>query len=88
MLIPTVETLRLRYLFDQLTRRSFPICMLGGTGSGKSSLAKQYLLTGLKQEEWETGQYSLSTTTSASVVQSYIESRLEKQRKGVFGPKA
>lgn len=55
MLVPTVETLRFRYLLDQLTRRSVPVCLLGGTGSGKTSLIKEYLESGLKPGEWELG---------------------------------
>lgn len=88
MLVPTVETLRFRFLLDQLTRRSVPVCLLGATGSGKSTLVKEYIAAGLGPEEWEHGQLALSATTSASVVQGYIESKLEKQRKGVYGPSA
>lgn len=49
VLIPTEDTLRFTYLIDQLTRCSMPVCLLGGTGSGKSSVVKEYL-GNLKQE--------------------------------------
>jgi dynein heavy chain len=77
VLIPTEDTLRFTYLIDQLTRRSMPVCLLGGTGSGKSSVVKEYL-SNLKQEEWEMGQLVLSATTSATSVQEFLESKLEK----------
>ena len=63
-----------------------PVCLLGGTGSGKTSLIKEFISQGLSADEWELGQLVLSATTPASLIQSYIESKLEKQRKGVFGP--
>jgi len=78
VLVPTEDTLRFRYLLDQLTRRSVPVCLLGGTGSGKTSLVKEYLTAGLQPAEWELGQLVLSATTSAASVQGYIESKLEK----------
>jgi dynein heavy chain len=86
VLIPTEDTLRFTFLIDQLTKRSMPVCLLGGTGSGKTSVVKEYLAN-LKQEEWEIGQLVLSATTAAGSVQGFLESKLEKQRKGVFGPR-
>ena len=36
---------------------------------------------------WETGEMVLSATSSAKSIQLYCESKLEKHKKGVYGPK-
>ena len=86
LLVATSETLRYRFLLDRLIRGSVPVCLAGATGSGKSSLIKEFLSVGLPADEWEHGSLVLSATTRAAFLQSYVESRLEKQRRGIYGP--
>lgn len=68
ILVPTSETLRSRFLLDELLRRAVPVCLVGATGSGKSSLVKEFVATGLGPEDWEHGSLVLSATTNASFV--------------------
>jgi len=68
IVVPTEETLRYRFLLSQLARRSVPVCLLGPTGSGKTSLVKEFMQTGLQPELWEQGSLVLSATTSAAAI--------------------
>ena len=64
-----------------------PVCLLGGTGTGKTSIMKGFLAKAKESTEWDQGQLVFSATTSSSFVQTFLESKLEKQRKGVYGAK-
>jgi len=62
---------------------------MGDTGTGKTSIMKKLFAEGSSAtQNCDLSQISLSATTSASSLQSLIGSKLEKQRRGVFGPKA
>ncbi len=87
VLIPTEDTIRYTFLVRMLTHHSFPVLLLGPTGTGKTSTLSTFLTSGLPKDEWETGQLVLSATATAGQVQQYIGGRVEKQRKGVYGPK-
>ena len=87
VLIPTEDTLRYTFLVRTLTHHSFPVLLLGPTGTGKTSTLSTFLTSGLSKDEWETGQLVLSATATAGQVQQYLGGRVEKQRKGVYGPK-
>lgn len=73
-------------MLHQLIHHSFPVVFLGETGTGKTSTIKKHLAN-LSRDEWEQAQIVFSATTTAVQVQSFLQSRLEKQKKGVFGPK-
>ena len=59
--------------------------LLGDTGTGKTQIVKK-LLNQLDQG-WETGETVLSATTTAWQVQKYLETTIEKHKKGVYGPR-
>ena len=64
--VPTDDTIRFTFLMKELTRRQMPICLLGGTGTGKTSVAKGYLSDAAKTPEADVGQLVFSATTSTS----------------------
>ena len=64
--VQTDDTIRFTFLMKELTRRQMPICLLGGTGTGKTSVAKGYLSDAAKTPEADVGQLVFSATTSTS----------------------
>ncbi len=43
ILIPTEDTIRYTYLLKALTYHSFPVILVGETGTGKTSTIKKFL---------------------------------------------
>jgi dynein heavy chain len=60
---------------------------MGDTGTGKTSAIKKYQNMTLSKDQWETSQMVFSATSTALQVQDYIQSKVDKHRKGVYGPK-
>jgi dynein heavy chain, axonemal len=87
IMIATEDSIKNSYLLEKLIGHSFPILMIGETGTGKTQGIKKFIGRLLDQGNWESGEIVLSATTTALQVQEYNESRLEKHKKGVYGPK-
>ncbi|XP_067137533.1 LOW QUALITY PROTEIN: dynein axonemal heavy chain 7-like [Centruroides vittatus] len=83
--IPTVDTIRYTYFLDLFIRCGKPILLVGPTGTGKSSCIKDKLLNALPQE-FIPHFFSLSTQITALQTQSIILSKVDKRRKGHYGP--
>jgi dynein heavy chain len=62
--------------------------LVGPTGCGKSWLAREILYKLLPMVSSKFKSYSMvfSSGSTAEKAQFFIDSRLEKRRKGVFGP--
>ncbi|KAM9777518.1 dynein axonemal heavy chain 12-like [Neosynchiropus ocellatus] len=88
VIVPTVDTLRYAFLMDLCIRHGRPLLLVGPTGTGKSAYVKQKLLKDLDRERFSPFFLSFSARTSANQTQNLIMSRLDKRRKGVFGPPA
>lgn len=61
-MIATEDTIRNAYILYMLVHHSFPILVVGDTGTGKTSSIKK--LMGIQQKEgtWEHGEMVLSAT--------------------------
>lgn len=86
IVIATEETIKTTFLLDMLINHSFNTLLVGDTGTGKTVAIKKLSQTLITKGAWEGGEMVLSATTTPMQIQSYMESRLEKQKKGVFGP--
>ena len=86
IIVVTVETLKIKFFLETLLDHSFPVLLLGETGTGKTSVIKK-LMQQFASGKWETGEMVLSATSTAKSIQQYCESKLEKHKKGVYGPK-
>jgi dynein heavy chain len=84
-LVTTLDTIRYSYLFELLVKSSFHVLLAGPTGTGKTAIANACL----KRMESMTMipvNLNFSARTTSAQVQSLIDARLSKRRKGIFGP--
>ena len=84
--IPTVDSIRLSQLFRALARNGSHILLVGPTGTGKSLTINQLLKAEFDNEEWAYYALGFSAQTSANQTERIIDGKMEKKRKGVYGP--
>ncbi|XP_064422227.1 dynein axonemal heavy chain 1 [Latimeria chalumnae] len=85
IIVPTQDTIRMSYLLEMLLTNKKPVLCVGPTGTGKTLTISDKLLKNLPLE-YVTHFITFSARTSANQTQDLIDSRLDKRRKGVFGP--
>ncbi|KAI7795154.1 dynein axonemal heavy chain 1 [Triplophysa rosa] len=85
IIVPTVNTVRMSFLIDMLLSNKKPVLCIGPTGTGKTLTMSDKLLKNMPAE-YITHFLMFSARTSANQTQDYIDSKLDRRRKGVFGP--
>lgn len=85
VVVPTIDTARYQFLLELAVKNSQPLLFIGPTGTGKGVSVAQYF-SQLDREEWDTLDIMFSAQTSAKQTQELVDSRLDRRRRGVYGP--
>ncbi|XP_039271711.2 dynein axonemal heavy chain 6-like [Styela clava] len=85
ILVPTIDTVRYGYIMEKLLAVNRSVLYTGGTGVGKSVVARG-LLDSIADDQGYVAVYmNFSAQTSSARTQEIIEGKLEKKRKNIIG---
>ncbi|XP_022235690.1 dynein heavy chain 3, axonemal-like, partial [Limulus polyphemus] len=85
LIIPTDETVRQMFFLNTYLMNEVPMLFVGPTGTGKSAITNNFLIH-LAREKYIPNSINFSARTTAGQTQDIIMSKLDRRRKGVFGP--
>uniref|UniRef100_A0A8C0MDS9 Dynein axonemal heavy chain 3 n=1 Tax=Canis lupus familiaris TaxID=9615 RepID=A0A8C0MDS9_CANLF len=85
LIIPTMETARQSFFLKTYLDHEIPVLFVGPTGTGKSVITNNFLLR-LPKNTYLPNFINFSARTSANQTQDIIMSKLDRRRKGLFGP--
>eukprot|EP00434_Breviolum_minutum_P002108 symbB.v1.2.001863.t2/scaffold77.1/size347087/34 len=86
LIIPTSDTVRNAFLLQMLVRAEFHVLFAGPTGTGKTVVVQQQLLKGFDKERYSAFAFAFSAQSSANQTQDVIDGKLDKRKKGCYGP--
>lgn len=87
IVVPTSDSIRSTFLMNLTLLQGVHLLVVGPTGTGKTINVNQFLEKS-DPDKYIPLQMSFSAQTSANQTQDFIDSKMEKRRKGVFGPAA
>ncbi|KAI9002652.1 dynein heavy chain and region D6 of dynein motor-domain-containing protein [Gaertneriomyces semiglobifer] len=85
MMVPTTDTIKYGYFVEMLLSNGYPTLLTGNSGVGKSIVVQQLLNRKGKQYGWVPVTLNFSAQTNSAQTQQYLELKLEKRRKNIFG---
>ncbi|CAH0726011.1 unnamed protein product, partial [Brenthis ino] len=86
ILVTTLDSVRYLALFKLLVTHHKAVMMVGPTGTGKSSYIIDYLVKRVDTKVYKALIMAFSAQTNCNQTQDIIMGKLDKRRKGVFGP--
>ena len=85
IIVPTLDTSRYTSLLETLLAHNVPLLYVGPTGTGKTAYVQKHVLS-LPSAAWSSIFLNFSAQTSANQSQDIVDSKLDKRKKGVYGP--
>ena len=86
IIVPTVDTIRYTFLIDTLVTHGKNFLFVGPTGTGKTAYIKRHVASGIDSELYSYTFMNFSAQTSANMTQDIVDGKLDKRKKGTFGP--
>jgi dynein heavy chain len=86
IVVPNNYTAQYNYMIELLVPERKHILMCGPTGTGKSVYVFNAITKSLPQDRFKPLNLGFSAKTSANMTQDIIDGKLDKRRKGVYGP--
>ncbi|CAD7963334.1 unnamed protein product [Amoebophrya sp. A120] len=87
IVVPSLDSIRMTYAFKILLENDSHVLCCGPTGTGKTVNLSLYLQK-YAPGNFLTTNLAFSAQTQVNQVQDFIDSKLEKRRRGVYGPPA
>ncbi|NXF34813.1 DYH9 protein, partial [Nyctibius bracteatus] len=84
-LVPTAETVRVRYFMDMLLERQRPVMLVGNGGTGKSVLVGDKLAS-LDTDAYVVKKVPFNYYTTSAMLQGVLEKPLDKKAGRNYGP--
>ncbi|CAB4069325.1 DNAH [Lepeophtheirus salmonis] len=85
LIVSTTETVKQSYFLDLAITYEYPLGIIGPSGTGKSFITNS-LVQRLSSEKFITNVINFSAQTTVNYTQEVVMSKLDRRRKGVFGP--
>ncbi|KAG5895230.1 hypothetical protein JTB14_003447 [Gonioctena quinquepunctata] len=85
LIIQTNDSACQRYFLQMCLNNNIPLLFVGPTGTGKSSVVLDHLVN-LPKEKYLPNVVNFSARTTSMMTQEMVMSKLDKRRRGVFGP--
>lgn len=86
IIVPTTDTVRNAFLLQTLVRSERHVLFSGLTGTGKTVIIQQELLKNFDRDRYTNICFAFSAQTTANQTQDIIDGKLDKRRKGTYGP--
>eukprot|EP00903_Cladosiphon_okamuranus_P016611 g15323.t1 len=86
IVVPNSYTAQYNSLLTMLLNRDKKTIVCGPTGTGKSTYVFRAITQALPQDKFKPLTLGFSAKTSANMTQDIIDGKLDKRRKGVYGP--
>ena len=87
IVVPTNDSVRLAHLFKLLLQNNHQVLISGNTGTGKSCYVGQWLQKGAP-DNYQAVLVNFSAKTEVNQLQDLLDSKMDKRRRGVYGPPA
>ncbi|XP_038207715.1 dynein beta chain, ciliary [Zerene cesonia] len=84
VLVPTAETIRIRFFLDLLMKNRHPVMLVGGAGCGKTVLVNEKLQS--LPENYAIQSIPFNFYTTSEMLQKILEKPLEKKAGRNYGP--
>eukprot|EP00435_Cladocopium_sp_Y103_P006027 s2958_g1.t3 len=86
VMVPTTDTVRSAFLLQTLVASEYHVLYSGLTGTGKTVVIQQELLKRFDKDKYSVISFAFSAQTNANQTQDIIDGKLDKRKKGTFGP--